>query len=268
MPWLAGTALIHSLGQSPRDAAHSRAGRCCSRSARSAELLGHVPGPLGRADLGHAFATDPARGMFILGVPGRCDRRVADAVRVAAPTRRRGRATVVLGRVARWLPARQQRAAGGRCGRGVARHALSTDRWTRLAWARFSVGPPYFETVFFPLMAPAMFLMGVGPMARWREGPGARPASAVALGAGRGIGHRRLSFASSPARAASGSSSAWPSAPGSIVATAVALIERLRDAGGQGHWPGHPARGAPRPASGECSSLTSESGSSSSAWLA
>ena len=28
---------------------------------------------------------------------------------------------------------------------------------------------PYFETVFVPLMAPALFLMGVGPMARWKQ---------------------------------------------------------------------------------------------------
>jgi cytochrome c-type biogenesis protein CcmF len=34
---------------------------------------------------------------------------------------------------------------------------------------KLSVGPPYFNTVFVPLMAPALFLMGVGPMARWRK---------------------------------------------------------------------------------------------------
>jgi cytochrome c-type biogenesis protein CcmF len=37
--------------------------------------------------------------------------------------------------------------------------------------AKISVGPPYFEAVFFPLMAPAAFLMGVGPLARWRQAP-------------------------------------------------------------------------------------------------
>ena len=31
------------------------------------------------------------------------------------------------------------------------------------------MGPPYFETVFLPLMAPALFLMGVGPIARWKK---------------------------------------------------------------------------------------------------
>jgi cytochrome c-type biogenesis protein CcmF len=34
---------------------------------------------------------------------------------------------------------------------------------------KISVGPPYFNAVFVPLMAPALFLMGVGPLARWKE---------------------------------------------------------------------------------------------------
>jgi cytochrome c-type biogenesis protein CcmF len=38
-----------------------------------------------------------------------------------------------------------------------------------LGGAKLSVGPPYFNLVFVPLMAPAMFLMGVGPVARWKK---------------------------------------------------------------------------------------------------
>ena len=34
---------------------------------------------------------------------------------------------------------------------------------------KISVGPPYFDTVFFPLMAPAVFLMAVGPVASWKR---------------------------------------------------------------------------------------------------
>jgi cytochrome c-type biogenesis protein CcmF len=37
-----------------------------------------------------------------------------------------------------------------------------------LGMGKISVGPPYFDTVFVPLMAPLVFLMGVGPMARWK----------------------------------------------------------------------------------------------------
>ena len=38
-----------------------------------------------------------------------------------------------------------------------------------LGLGKISVGPPYFESVFVPLMAPALFLMGVGPLARWKK---------------------------------------------------------------------------------------------------
>ena len=34
---------------------------------------------------------------------------------------------------------------------------------------KYSVGPPYFEIVFVPLVAPALFLMGIGPLARWKK---------------------------------------------------------------------------------------------------
>jgi cytochrome c-type biogenesis protein CcmF len=34
---------------------------------------------------------------------------------------------------------------------------------------KISVGPPYFDTVFVPLMAPLVFLMGIGPLARWKR---------------------------------------------------------------------------------------------------
>ena len=36
---------------------------------------------------------------------------------------------------------------------------------------KISVGPPYFNAVFYPLLAPALFLMGVAPLARWQQAP-------------------------------------------------------------------------------------------------
>ena len=40
-----------------------------------------------------------------------------------------------------------------------------------LVLGKISVGPPYFETVFVPLIAPAIFLMGIGPLLRWKSSP-------------------------------------------------------------------------------------------------
>jgi cytochrome c-type biogenesis protein CcmF len=38
-----------------------------------------------------------------------------------------------------------------------------------LGMGKISVGPPYFDSVFAPLMAPVVFLMGVGPLTRWKQ---------------------------------------------------------------------------------------------------
>jgi len=38
-----------------------------------------------------------------------------------------------------------------------------------LGLGKISVGPPYFDTVFVPLMTPAVFLMGLGPIAQWKK---------------------------------------------------------------------------------------------------
>ena len=38
-----------------------------------------------------------------------------------------------------------------------------------LGAGKLSVGPPYFDAVFVPLMLPAAFLIGVAPFARWKQ---------------------------------------------------------------------------------------------------
>ena len=38
-----------------------------------------------------------------------------------------------------------------------------------LGVGKISVGPPYFNAVFVPVMAPVLFLMGIGPFAHWKE---------------------------------------------------------------------------------------------------
>jgi cytochrome c-type biogenesis protein CcmF len=48
-----------------------------------------------------------------------------------------------------------------------------------LGLGKISVGPSYFNAVFVPLMVPAMFLMGIGPIAKWKKA--ALPELAVRL---------------------------------------------------------------------------------------
>ena len=128
----------------------------------------------------HAFATDPRARPLHPRLPGGRHRRLARAVRLA-------RAEVGLGAplrpaLARDAAARQQRAAAS----SPAARCCSARciRWSldALGLGKISVGPPYFDTVFVPLLTPLVFLMGVGPLARWKETRAARPRLAPQVG--------------------------------------------------------------------------------------
>ena len=182
MPWL----VRHRADPFARGHREARRLPQLDRAARHhrvrAEPARHVPRALGRAHLGARVRHRPeARHLHPRLFAAVVDRRRARAVRVAHRAHRPGRR--LRAGVARDVAAREQRAArrGGR--RGVPRHALSARCSTRSASGKISVGPPYFETVFVPLMAPALFLMGVGPLARWKRASAARARGAAALGA-------------------------------------------------------------------------------------
>ncbi|HYF59287.1 MAG TPA: heme lyase CcmF/NrfE family subunit [Burkholderiaceae bacterium] len=171
MPWLVGTALIHSLVVTERRGAFKAWTLLLAVAAFSLSLLGTFLVRSGVLTSVHAFATDPTRGIFILaflvavvggslllfalrgpGVTG----NVAPVS--FAPSSREG-----------YLLANNvlMASAAGSVLLGTM-YPLVLDT---LGLGKISVGPPYFEAVFFPIMAPAAFLMGVGPIARWREAP-------------------------------------------------------------------------------------------------
>jgi cytochrome c-type biogenesis protein CcmF len=114
----------------------------------------------------HAFAVDPRRGIFILGLLGLF---VGGALVLYAWRTSR------IGLGGEFSPLSRESllltnnvllaAAAGTVFLGTL-YPLALDA---LAAGKISVGPPYFETVFVPLMAPALFLMGVGPLARWKR---------------------------------------------------------------------------------------------------
>ena len=62
-------------------------------------------------------------------------------------------------------------------------------RLDALDLGKLSVGPPYFDAFFVPLMAPTVFLLGIGPLVRWKR-RASRSRETPALGDG-GLGRRR-----------------------------------------------------------------------------
>jgi cytochrome c-type biogenesis protein CcmF len=166
MPWLVGTALIHSLAVTEKRGGFKSWTVLLAITAFSLSLLGTFLVRSGVLTSVHAFAADPQRGVFILaflvliiggslvlfawrakqvGLGGKFDLVSRESLLLSNNVLLTVAAgSVLLGTI----------------------YPLFVDA---LGWGKLSVGPPYFNLVFVPLMAPAMFLMGIGPIARWKK---------------------------------------------------------------------------------------------------
>jgi cytochrome c-type biogenesis protein CcmF len=114
----------------------------------------------------HAFATDPRRGIFILGFLALVIGGSLTLFAWRAPRVGLGGAFEIVSRESMLLANNVLLVvAAGAVLLGTL-YPLVLDA---LGLGKISVGPPYFDAVFVPLMAPAIFLMGIGPLARWKE---------------------------------------------------------------------------------------------------
>jgi cytochrome c-type biogenesis protein CcmF len=166
MPWLMGTALIHSLAVTEKRGAFKSWTVLLAIFAFALSLLGTFLVRSGVITSVHAFATDPKRGVFILAflvivIGGSLTLFAWRAHRVGLG----GRFEKVSRESFLLLNNVMLVVATGSVLLGTL-YPLFLDA---LGLGKISVGPPYFETVFVALMAPALFLMGVGPLARWKQ---------------------------------------------------------------------------------------------------
>ncbi len=166
MPWLVGTALIHSLMVTEKRGSFKAWTVLLAIAAFSLSLLGTFLVRSGVLTSVHAFASDPKRGVFILvflavvvgasltlfawraprvALGGRMELvsresfLLANSVLLVVAT-----AAVLLGTI----------------------YPLIIDA---LNMGKLSVGPPYFNAVFAPLLVPTVFLIIPGSVARWRD---------------------------------------------------------------------------------------------------
>ncbi|WJF91958.1 heme lyase CcmF/NrfE family subunit [Paraburkholderia bonniea] len=166
MPWLAGTALIHSLAVTDKRGSFRAWTALLALGTFSLSLLGTFLVRSGVVTSVHAFASDPARGVFILAFLG-----------------------LVMGGALLLFAWRAPQIGLGASFEPVSKEALLLSNNVLLIVAlgavllgtlypmlldalgldKISVGPPYFDSVFVPLMAPAIFLMGIAPLARWKS---------------------------------------------------------------------------------------------------
>ena len=166
MPWIAGTALIHSLAATEKRGAFKAWTVLLALSAFSLSLLGTFLVRSGVLSSVHAFATDPARGAFILGFLAVVIGGSLALYAWRAPKMITGSGFTWFSRESLLLANNVILiAALGAVLLGTL-YPLFMDA---MGLGKISVGPPYFNAVFVPLMAPALFLMGIGPLARWKE---------------------------------------------------------------------------------------------------
>ena len=166
MPWLAGTALIHSLAVTDKRGGFKVWTVLLAILAFSLSLVGTFLVRSGVLTSVHAFATDPKRGLFILVflaivIGGSLILYAWRAPRVGlgGGFDMVSREAMLLGNNVLLI------AALGSVFLGTL-YPLVLDA---LGLGKISVGPPYFDTVFVPLMTPAIFLMGIGPLAQWKK---------------------------------------------------------------------------------------------------
>jgi cytochrome c-type biogenesis protein CcmF len=166
MPWLVGTALIHSLAVTEKRGSFKAWTVLLSIVAFSLSLMGTFLVRSGVLSSVHAFATDPRRGLFILAflvvVIG------ASLLLYAwrAPKVGLGQRFGTFSKESMLLLNNMLLAvAAGAVMLGTL-YPLFLDA---MGLGKISVGPPYFDTVFGLLMAPLLFAMGVGPLTRWKE---------------------------------------------------------------------------------------------------
>ncbi|TCV89504.1 heme lyase CcmF/NrfE family subunit [Sulfurirhabdus autotrophica] len=167
IPWLVGTALIHSLAVTEKRGGFKSWTILLAISAFSLSLLGTFLVRSGVLTSVHAFATDPKRGIFILMFLAFVVGSSLILFAWRAPKIGLGGAFE--------LASRESMLLGNNVLLSVAAatvllgtlYPLVLDA---LGLGKISVGPPYFEAVFVPLLVPALLLMGVGPLMRWKKG--------------------------------------------------------------------------------------------------
>ena len=165
MPWLLGTALIHSLAVTEKRGSFKAWTVLLAIMAFALSLLGTFLVRSGVLSSVHAFATDPRRGLFILGF--------LVVVVGASLLLYAWRASNVglgqrFGAVSKESMLLANNMLFATACAAVLLGTLYPLFLDALGMGKISVGPPYFDQVFTWLMAPMIFLLGVGPMARWK----------------------------------------------------------------------------------------------------
>ena len=165
MPWLVGTALIHSLAVTEKRGCFKNWTVMLAIMAFSLSLLGTFLVRSGVLTSVHAFATDPKRGIFVLIFLAIVVGASLLLFAWRAPKVGLGGSFQMFSRESLLLVNNVLLTVAGAAVLIGTLYPLFLDA---LDLGKISVGAPYFESIFVPLMAPMVLLMGLAPFARWK----------------------------------------------------------------------------------------------------
>ncbi len=167
MPWLAGTALLHSVIVVEKRDALKVWTILLAIVTFSLSLLGTFLVRSGVLTSVHAFATDPTRGVFILMLILATVGGSLFLFALRAPALRQGGLFAPVSREGGLLMNNLLlSAAAGTVFLGTL-YPLFLDV---VGGGKVSVGPPFFNATFVPLMVPVIVVMAVGPLLTWKRG--------------------------------------------------------------------------------------------------
>ena len=166
MPWLAGTALIHALAVTEQRNAFKHWTLLLAIFTFSLNLLGAFLVRSGVITSVHSFAVDPGRGIYLLvllaiGIGGSLTIYALKATNVKSPSRFTlySRESAILVAMSILVTACVTILLG-------TLYPLIIDA---MGLGKISVGAPYFNAVFIPMMITLFIFMGIGPLIRWKK---------------------------------------------------------------------------------------------------
>ncbi|WP_273009065.1 heme lyase CcmF/NrfE family subunit, partial [Spongiibacter tropicus] len=165
MPWLVGTALIHSLAVTEKRGTFKSWTLLLAIFAFSLSLLGTFLVRSGVLTSVHAFAADPTRGMFILGFLVLIVGGSLTLYALKAPEQSRNKGFGLLSREALLLANNILLIVAALT---VLLGTLFPLIMDFAGGGKYSVGPPYFNALFVPISAMIALLVGIGPSSQWK----------------------------------------------------------------------------------------------------
>lgn len=164
IPWLIGTALIHSQAVTEKRGAFPAWTVLLAIAAFSMSLLGTFLVRSGVLTSVHAFANDPERGMFILGFMVIVTGGALLLYALRAPRIMTGKGFDFMSKETLLLLNNVFFAVSAAMVLLGTLYPLVIDL---MGWGQISVGPPYFGAMFVLLMTPIVLLLPLGPFTRW-----------------------------------------------------------------------------------------------------